>query len=205
MKPAIIPFRIEVRQKSKTEEIPWTLFGVAASEIQKGQRVTEYSGHYPDFEFRAVANEWAEIGAENEDARELDQLRQFRSSVIAKLGTDDLEALQASQTESQETTKRLAALERSTSRLEKELAESKGLNGSESDFVYPFSVGDFLKDNQSGVVVQVTAIGRDATGGDGFDYEIPGGSKGYCPAESIEYFEPAESGDAAPSRKPKKK
>lgn len=70
--------------------------------------------------------------------------------------------------------------------------------------VYPFGVGDTLVDIYTDVLVKVTAVGRDATNGEGFDWEAPGGETGHCPAASVGCFEVPKKGHVAKGVAPKK-
>jgi hypothetical protein len=206
MTPQIPLFRIEVRPRGEGDQFPWTAFSIAASETQKKQKLDGYGATYPEFEFQAVPNEWAEPTDPTAEAEELEELRQFKKSIVENFGTDDVAYLMGERKEAAETIKRLATAERKISRLEQDLLRTKGTEPEPSPaFEYPFEVGDSLRDVHTDVIVTVTAIGPDASGGDGFDFEGPGGVPGYCPRASLECYEPAKNGETAGKKKSRPK
>jgi hypothetical protein len=204
--PAIPPFRIEIRNKGEPKGIHWTLFAVALSENQKDTRLQDYRGHFPDWEFRGVANEWADPSRKSAADDELDELRKFRKDLIAQAGTDDIPFLAKAAEAMDKAPAMIQELETLLADAKDKLAALENPAKAAADaFKYPFEVGDSLKDEHSGIVVTVTAIGADTDEGDGFDFEYGDGAEGHCPLGSIQYYEKVDAPKKPVKKRPKKK
>ena len=192
--PGIPPFLIEVKAKSSTNPVhPWTVFQVGLSDHQAQNKVKEYSGNYPDFEFRATPNNWREISDLDSAESELSKLTAFRKSIVDKCGTDDVSELARLISEGAESAKKLKEASATIDRLSVHIDFLQDPAGElKQAFDYAFEVGDKLRDIHSKTEITVTAIGNAASKGSGFDWEGPGGETGHCPIESIECFEPTK-------------
>lgn len=198
--PAIPIYKVEVRRKGEGKKAPWTLFGVALSDHQATEKVTGYEGTYGDFDFRAVPNDWAEEVDASATELEIQDLRDWKKQVVESCGTDDVGILMAAVHAARELPELVEQLRARANKAEDELQALLNpqvqIDAMEK---CPFAVGDTVRDKFTEILVKVTAVDRDAQGGDGFDFEMPGGDKGHCPAGSVaECYEAPKKAHAHP-------
>lgn len=189
--PDLPPFRIEIRHKGSAKNAPWSLFGIALSEEQRDTKLADYPRHFAGYDFRAVVNDWNDPNKVAEENEELESLRDFRAALIKGTGTDDLDYLAAAVKAHEKSPAIVAGLEARANLAETALRVAKDPEGATgASPVFPFGPGDHVRDIHTGVSVRVIAVGPEAKGGEGFDWEGPGGEFGHCPIASVGCFEP---------------